>query len=223
MEFAGESGMARPQRGTHRFREEPVPRNFLATRDDTPLPAISSSRSLALRAHPRFDSCRSRACRPILGCAGTGRSCPLTSTRPGSDQPRRGRFMGPEIETPVTSRVAPHRQYVPLPIARAARLPASTTSVGALCRASPRPAAASSCPSCGRWCISGCCWPSSRSSGSRAAPSWPLATLALGALPVHYLAPTAGRSRCSWRSRSPGWSGSSAADGARSCWAWPPS
>src|SRR3954451_18879390 len=37
----------------------------------------------------------------------------LASSARGPDQSRRGRFMGPEIRTPVAAKVAPHRRYVP--------------------------------------------------------------------------------------------------------------
>ena len=104
--------MARPQRGTNRFREEPVP----ATSGDwgTPLPSTSSSRTLARRS-TRVDSRRSQRefARPLPPSPGM-----ISPDRPGllprgSEQSRRGRFMGPEIRTPVASRVAPHRRYVP--------------------------------------------------------------------------------------------------------------
>ena len=103
--------------------------------------------------------------------------------------PRRGRFMGPEIRTPVASRVAPHRQYVP------ADRPAPSTSPRDENRRGLYPGEPESLPPpapalrCGRWHSSGCCWRSSRDTRSRAGPSSPWPPWSLGALPVHYLAP----------------------------------
>ena len=103
--------------------------------------------------------------------------------------------MGPEIRTPVAAKVAPHRQYVPA--ARPAGLePARRGPAGPVCRASPRPAGASSCRSCGRWHSSGCCWRSSSSTGSRAAPSRRWRRSRWRPCRSTTCSPIAGRSRC---------------------------
>ena len=122
--------MTRPQRGAHRFTEEPVPALFIE--EDTPLPAIPSSRSLDLASvpDPLVPACRRD--RFILR-GEHGRIRAVAAAARDRDLPRRGRFMGTEIKSPVTSRRAPTAGSSPSS-GRPSVDPRRATRVGAVSR-----------------------------------------------------------------------------------------
>ena len=97
--------------------------------------------------------------------------------------------MGAEIKSPVTSKVAPHRRYVPLDRRRPSDAPGAATRLGAVsgrARGLPPPG---SCPSCRSMVQLGLLLAVFKVYQIEGRAFLALATLVLAALPVHYLAP----------------------------------